>query len=66
MSTTFAYRGLDNAGKTVRGEVSAEDRQSAMTLLKSRAVFPIEVTRPGARETGDGERRAQRGSVVQS
>ena len=43
MPTTFAYRGLDNAGKAVRGELTAEDRQSAMALLKTRAIFPTEV-----------------------
>ena len=43
MPTTFTYRGLDNSGKSVRGVLSAEDRQSAMALLKTREIFPTEV-----------------------
>lgn len=48
MSTTFAYRGLDNGGKPVRGELTAEDLSGAMALLKARAIFPTLVEAAGA------------------
>jgi len=58
MSTTFIYRGLDNAGATVRGELTADDAQSAIALLKTRAIFPTEVKpadgRAQAAPTGSG------------
>ena len=44
MPVEFLYKGMDNAGKPVRGAVAAEDTQSAIALLKSRAIFPTEVT----------------------
>lgn len=47
MPTTFTYRGLDNAGATVRGEVTADDAQSAIAALKARAIFPTEVKAVG-------------------
>lgn len=43
MSTTFVYRGLDDAGKTVRGELNAEDAHAAVVQLKARDIFPTEV-----------------------
>jgi len=43
MPTTFIYRGLDDAGASVRGEVTADDAQSAIAVLKTRAIFPTEV-----------------------
>jgi len=47
MPTTFTYRGLDNAGATVRGELTADDAQSAIAALKARAIFPTEVKSAG-------------------
>jgi type II secretory pathway component PulF len=44
MPTTFAYKGLDTAGKTVTGEITAEDAQGAAALLKARAIHPMAVT----------------------
>jgi type II secretory pathway component PulF len=43
MSTTFAYRGLDTAGKKVQGEVVAENAAAAVAVLKARAIFPTQV-----------------------
>ncbi len=43
MSITFAYQGINDAGKPVRGELAAEDLQSATSLLKSRAIFPTKI-----------------------
>jgi general secretion pathway protein F len=43
MSTTFTYRGLDDAGASVRGELIADDAQSAIAVLKTRAIYPTEV-----------------------
>ena len=43
MSTTFIYRGLDQTGKSVRGELTADDAHGATMQLKSRAIFPTEV-----------------------
>lgn len=50
MSTTFVFRGLDNAGKTVRGELFADDAPGAIAQLKARAIFPTVVT-PKAAES---------------
>lgn len=44
MATTFTYRGLDQVGKPVRGEIAAENAKSATALLKSRAIFPTQLT----------------------
>lgn len=44
MPTTYTYRGLDDAGKPVHGELIADDAQSATALLKTRAIFPTEVS----------------------
>lgn len=44
MSTTFVFRGLDDAGKTVRGELFADDASMAIAQLKARAIFPTAVT----------------------
>ncbi len=43
MSTTFVYQGLNNAGKPVSGELTAEDILQATAQLKSRAVFPTKI-----------------------
>ncbi|HEX2949489.1 MAG TPA: type II secretion system F family protein [Armatimonadota bacterium] len=50
MAITFNYRGLDSLGKQVRGEITAEDAQGATTLLRSRSIFPTEVTPAKTRE----------------
>ncbi len=52
MSTTFIYRGLDDRGKPVRGELVADDRQGATALLKARAIHPTEVIPAEERATG--------------
>ena len=44
MANTFTYRGLDETGKAVRGELIAENVHSAAVLLKSQGLFPTEVT----------------------
>lgn len=44
MSTSYAYQGLDNTGKQVRGMLTADDRQQAMAQLKAQDIFPIKVT----------------------
>ena len=44
MANTFTYRGLDESGKAVRGELVAENVHSAAVLLKSQGLFPTEVT----------------------
>lgn len=56
MANTFTYRGLDETGKAVRGELVAENVHSAAVLLKSQGLFPTEVTaapeRAGRAATG--------------
>lgn len=44
MPTTFAYKGLDQAGKTVTGEIAADDLHGATAQLKARAIHPMAVT----------------------
>jgi type II secretory pathway component PulF len=44
MSTTFAYRGIDEIGKPVHGEITADDLKSATAVLKGRAIYPMTVT----------------------
>jgi general secretion pathway protein F len=44
MSITYAYKGLDQQGKAVSGEVVAEDASSATAQLKARAIYPTAVT----------------------
>jgi len=65
MSTTFTYRGLDDAGASVRGELIADDAQSAIAVLKTRAIFPTEVKpaaeRAPAASTGAGKPFGGRG-----
>jgi len=51
MSLTFAYQGINDLGKQVRGEVTAEDLQSATALLKSRAIFPTNIAPAVARQS---------------
>jgi type II secretion system protein F len=44
MPTTFAYRGIDQAGKPVHGDIIADDVHGATALLKTRAIFPMAVS----------------------
>ncbi len=44
MPITYTYRGLNDAGKSVHGEVIAEDAPGAVAQLKARAIFPTAVT----------------------
>jgi len=51
MTTTFTYRGIDNAGKPVHGELVADDAHNATALLKARAIFPTIVAPRAAAAT---------------
>ena len=54
MANTFTYRGLDETGKAVRGELVAENVHSAAVLLKSQGLFPTEVTAAPERAASGG------------
>ena len=54
MANSFTYRGLDETGKTIRGELVAENVHSAAVLLKSQGLFPTEVTAAPERAATSG------------
>jgi len=48
---TFVYRGLDKAGKSVGGEIAADDERGAIALIKAQGLFPTEVNPPTEAKT---------------
>lgn len=43
MPTTYTYKGLDQNGKAVSGEIVADDAAAATAQVKARAIFPTAV-----------------------
>jgi len=39
----YAYRGLDNVGKQVAGQITAEDERTALVRVKAMGVFPTDL-----------------------
>ncbi|MBM4268640.1 MAG: type II secretion system protein GspF [Deltaproteobacteria bacterium] len=62
----YAYRGLSEGGRQVRGVVDAESARGARTRLRRDGIYPTEVVEESARPSEGASRLFQRGTRVRN
>ena len=54
MSSTYAFKALDLAGVSTRGELEADDKQTVASQLRGRGLIVLDIEeKKGAADVGD-------------